>query len=270
MNIWNNFCSWINNLFKTNPKAPANFLLGSNTWKMYSPTFYDQKYLNDDTDDCWDFSGVKSIAYSCNFLKANGYFSQNALNFFNEHGYLDSNGLFAFSERYISILSGVENNGNDPLNCGKLVQKYGLLPRQLLSYTNEQATLQPNYLDFCADYYNPNAITSDMEQIAMEFLTFVSVQLNSVKQRDTVCLKNMLQIAPYQVGVPVPAPNTLWNVPVVATWSGMKGMNHAVTMIDVNADSSYLIDDQYNPQFKNLATGYLLYEINQYIVNPIN
>ena len=91
-------------------------------WKQYAPTFICQKYGNYDTNDCWDFSGLKCIGYNFNYLKAKGKLSQAFLDFTNANGYWDSAGKWAASERFISILSGVEGYGNEQIQSGILAQ----------------------------------------------------------------------------------------------------------------------------------------------------
>ena len=265
-----NFLNWL--LSKVTGKTQIT-LGSSNNWIQYAPSDSRQKFGVYDTNDCWDFSGVKAIAYSMNMLKAKGLLSADALNFFTVNGYLDANGLFAFSERFISIVSGVEGNGNQGEQAGYLGSKYGLIPRSMLTYTDAQSIAHTTYLDFCADYYNPLAITDAMYALGEQFLQYISIEQRRVgtlgTTPDTTTLNNALQVTPLQIGVPVPPNTSLWNNTNIYPYAGMKGMNHLVTMTSINDIGEYFIDDQYNPRYKSLGAGYLLYDVVQYLISPL-
>lgn len=268
-----NFWNWLVSLVSSKTGKTATVTLGTRSWKDYAPAFDSQKYAGDDTDDCWDFSGLKCIAYSMNFLLKNNNFSQEAQNFFKDNGYLDASGSFAFSDRYIAILSGKLNNGNSQIQSGVLAATYGLIPRTMLNFTPAQATADGTYPNFVNDYYNPQAITTAMEALGQKFLTYVSIVPRYVgtigTTPDIATLNAALQVAPLQIGIPIPSPAVIWNNPTVAPFAGMAGAQHAVALLAVNGDGSYNIDDQYSPEFKILGAGYLIDICTQYVVSPV-
>lgn len=209
-----------------------------------------------ETDDCWDFSGVSILEIK--LLQLFPTFSPVAKQFFISNGYCDVVGNFALSRRYIAIQSGVKNNGNNQIKFWDDVTQYGMIPRSMLDFTPSMAN-DPDYPTFVTDFFNPQAITSDMENLAQQFNTYVTVsaiyiQLNLVPQA--------LTQTPLQIGIPIPKVVSNWNQPVVQ-WDGSTIVQHAIVLLGINPDGTKTILDSYIPWVKQLSANYLMPYITQ-------
>ena len=85
-------------------------------WSPYFGHYQNQKWGNFDSSSCWALSGINCFEDQLEWLWKNGMFSQDSKNFFTQNGYIDSDGDFSLSERFIEILSKVQDNGNNNFN----------------------------------------------------------------------------------------------------------------------------------------------------------
>jgi len=229
----------------------------SGDWTQYLPTYEPQKYFFD-TNDCWCLSGINSVDTQLNFLNQSGAFTEAQMTWFKTNGYIDSSGSFATSERFIEILSGVQGNGNSEWVFWQLASTNGLIPRSMLEYTLTQADNFSTQEAFYADYFNPAAITPAMTALGKEFLTYVNlayewVQSDPNSPVNAATLAECLQQAPQQIGTPVCIPG--WNQIDVPVCPSIE-IVHAT--LCYKYDGTYHIRDQYQPDNKDLAVGYMV------------
>ena len=234
-------------------------------WHNYFSPLTPQRYGMWDTDCCWEFSTAAIIEAQLNYLKQTGQLSASAIAWYQANGYIDANGLFRVSRRFIAILSDVEDNGNDPWNACLLTSKYGILPSSDLEYTNAQSATHNNQASFDADYFNPTAITFAMRQKALQAMQFINFQYEYLNKYNTPEVPRQdLVAAQYQspllISIPIPQPETLWNVPVVASQPQNLTLRHVVAVAGINQDGTWPIHDNYVPEWKTLSADYYIGE----------
>ncbi len=241
--------------------------LGSKKWTDYFGKYQNQKWGVWDSDSCWALSAINCVEDQMEYLWKNKMFSKEAQDFFTKNGYIDSDGDFSLSERYLEILSGVHDQGNNQMEAGRLMQIYGCIPRSDLTYTQNQANQWHTKEGFNADYFNINAITMDMRNKGQKFLTYVNIARQWIGKGwvtpEPMLLIACLKQAPLQIGIPCTADN--WNATFVK-YNGVRTANHAVELYDIDATGNYQIFDQYLPNLKTLSKDYYIPMVSQIIV----
>lgn len=225
-------------------------------WRPYLPTYEPQRFYFD-TNECSQLSGINNIETQANFLKSS--MSAEAIKFFTDNGYFDANGSFAFSERYTGIKSGTSINGNSQKAFWDAVRKFGLYPRSKFAYTLAQSEAFSTQEAMCADYYDANKITPDMDALAIQVLEYFAIvyeytwyNLTQTCPRDL--MRTEVQHAPLQIGTPA-CPS--WNSGNV-TNCGETDVAHATFAYAINPDGSIADRDQYNPDDKTLSADYFV------------
>jgi hypothetical protein len=250
-------------------------------WTPYFGKYQNQRWGLWDSNSCWCLSAINCAEDQLEWLYKNGMFTQEAKEFFIKEGYIDEDGDFSLSERYIEILSGVHDNGNNQMEAWRLMQDFGCIPRKDLTYTVERANKFAQKLLFNADYFNMAEITEEMTTKAKKFKSYVSIARqwigDAYRTPDAQIIKAALKQAPLQIGVPVPNPSYLWNNEKVV-YAGEKTVDHAIELYKFDdTTGEYCIFDQYIPNLKRLSKNYyipfitqgILYAIPQAIKNPI-
>ncbi len=249
---------------------PYEVRMPDGNWISCFGKYENQKWSAWDSNSCWALSGINCIEDQLEWEYRNGRFTQEAKDFFLNNGYIDSDGDFSLSERFIEILSGVHDDGNNQMNLWKLVQRYGCIPRSDLNYSHERASQFTNKEAFNADYFNVNEITDEMRAKGMKFLSYVSVKAQWINKPwvtpDLQVLQAALCQAPLQIGIPVN--DETWNNSYVG-YDGEIAADHAVELYAVNKDALHSIFDQYEPHLKTLAKNYLLAFVTQGVVTPV-
>gem|GEM_PF-5118586 len=192
------------------------------------------------------------------FLSKTGQFSAEAMQFFKDEGYIDTDGDFSLSERFIEILSGIKDNGNDQMQFWILAQEYGLIPRSDLTYTQERSYMFASKEAFNYDYFNKGQITQDMYDKGQKFLFYVNIARQWIGKPwttpDLNILRQALKQAPLQYGVPVPVNVSNWNNSIIP-YDGRISANHAIEGYKINDDDTLPIFDQYLPNSKSTWQG---------------
>lgn len=246
----------------------------SGGWAPYYSSLVEQRYGAWDTDCCWDYSGAAIVEAQLNYLKREGQMTPETITWFQTNGYIDTSGNFKISRRYSAILSGVEDTGNDPWNFCVITDNNGILPLSDLDYTTEQAALMTTQEAFDADYFNPDAITPAMRQKALKARTMINFQYEYLNRLATPAvprqdLNAALLQSPQLVSIPVPQPESLWNTPIVAAQQGNTLLRHCVGIVGTNADLTYPIHDNYNPEWKALSADYYIGEAINIVITPV-
>ncbi len=264
------------------PRSPTDFVKGifssipyvvrneTGNWTPYLPTYEPQRYKFD-TCECWCLSGINSIETQCNFLMATNRFPESTIQWFKSNGYIDSFGSFAFSERFIYILSGVFNNGNDQWSFWKLVNKYGLLPRADLEYSLSESLKFNSEDDMCKDYGDVSKVTPAMRQKALQCLKYINIAYEWVGEDGIMPqiqdIKATLLQAPLQIGIPVCMDT--YNTAAVS-YCGITEVTHAVLLYNLGNDNfPFDFRDQYMPDNKALSTDYFIPCVTNGVVSPI-
>lgn len=222
-------------------------------WSAYFGQYEGQKHDDLDTNCCWAYAGNECLEDSLEFLMKTNKFSQLELNWFKNNGYIDEDGDFYLSRRFIPILSGVKNKGNDEAEFWRLSQIYGAIPNKILPYTNN------------TDYFDKAFVTQEMYDLGKEFLKKIDIKCKEVGNRFEIKsftdIKAALLQSELQIGISVPTHVTNWNSGKVK-WDGSTQIAHSVAFykLDEAADYDYpiFIYDQYEPRLKQLSRNYPL------------
>jgi hypothetical protein len=249
----------------------VNFPNGDSS-QYFSP-FTPQRYGLWDSDDCWDDSSCAVVQAELNYLMATGQLSPQAISWYTANGYI-VNGQFKISFRYLAILSGARDNGNDPINFCKLFSQYGFIPLSDLDFSDGESDQYPTQQAFDNDFFNGSIITPAMQAKGIQALSFINFQYQFLeKYGGTEPSIPVVQAAlcqyPVVITIPVPQPETLWNSPIVPVQAGNTILRHAVALSSINSDNSYKIHDNYAPEWKTLATGYYIGEVIQIVITSV-
>jgi len=234
-------------------------------WSKYFGQWEGQRKDWFDTSCCWAYAGNENLEDQLEFLMKTGRFSYEDLEWFNKNGYIDEDGDFYLSRRFIPIISGRRDNGNDEAEFWRLTRSYGAIPSKLLPYTTIE------------EYFDESKVTNEMYALGLEFLKRVDIQYKELgtrfKAKDIHAFKTALFQSELQIGIPVPVVDTWtnWNKPKVK-WDGTKIAAHSVCLYkyDDVTDPEYpfYIYDQYNPMLKQLSKDYYVPIATWPVVNP--
>lgn len=234
-----------------NPSADWTDFAFTDSW---IEQLYEGRY---DTDSCWLFNAFDRWEEQLEWLRSNGQFGPEALEFFQSNGYFDADGHFDLSRDYLAVLGGLRNGGGSQIYAPQLLASYGAVPASMLSYSGVDGT----YQQFLANYFDPGRVTSAMTDLGRQFLKYVSVAYEWVgdgySTPPLADIRASLLQSPLCLGIPIPADVSEWNSPVVR-YDGSRVVEHAVTLLGVNADGSYRILDQYSPALKTLSADYYI------------
>lgn len=242
-------------------------------WTPFLSTFQDQRFGRWDSDSCWMLGGaITPCEAQMNWLWANGMFSQEAKDFFMSNGYLDGSGKFAFSERFHEILCGNKDQGGTAAEGWQSLQKRGIIPRPMLTYTVERSNQWNTQQDFDNDYFSISNVTPAMILLGQQSLEYVRFAYQTIGKNWTIptpdIFRETLKQAPLSIGIPIPINVFNWNNSFVQ-YDGATTVAHEVCNISLSPNNEYNIDDQYNPFRKTLSADYYIPIITQGIVYPI-
>ncbi len=153
------------------------------------------------------------------------------------------------------------------------MQKYGLLPRKMLTYSTERANTFYIEEAFVADYFSPTAITSEMYSIAKQCQKYINIAYQQIG-KDWVTpnkevLRGAIQFAPICIGIPIPTDVYNWNQEYIQ-YDGNKILAHEVELHDISNDGTRFVSDQYNISEKRLSPDYPIYVAYQGIVYSLS
>ncbi len=233
----------------------------SGDWEQYFGEWENQKKGGTDTNCCWAYSACECMETTLEFLWKSGQFSDEDKKWFQDNGYIDSDGDFYLSRRFIPMLSGVKDRGNDPAEFWRLTKKYGAIPDKVLPYTNMN------------DYYDKSKITHEMYSLGEDFLKRVNIAYQDIGSRfykkNLDLIKVSLKQSSLQICIPVPNDGA-WNQIKVDYPTDNISAQHAVELYKVDDTSShpYFILDQYEPRKKQLSKDYFIPIVTQAVITP--
>lgn len=249
----------------------AETRISNGDWTPYLPNYQPQKFKFD-TNECSQLSGINCLETQCNFLRANGRFSEEALKWFKDNGYFDeATDLFDFSERFVAILSGTSIKGGTQWSFWTTTAQYGILPWKDLNYSMDLSQKFNTQQEMCADYYSPAVITEAMKAKALKALEYIQIQYQWIYYSQEVSaapgtIAEALKQAPLQIGTP--ACLETWNTGSVKV-CGRTSVDHATMLYKHNEDMSNTIRDHYQPMNKILSADYFILAVTQGIASPV-
>jgi hypothetical protein len=218
-----------------------------------------------DTDDCWDYGGIKGVDAFIDALISEGVLPTAVVNQFISWGFMDvgidSHLHFHSSPRFPGVMTGIGQNGGNVTTELDFAKGNGLVPFTMLPVTQDMT------LD---EYFDPKAITQEMKDIAMQFRNLMGgkdfILYQWIVDGGATNIPKMAEaqpLGPYSLGIPV---NNGWNQvhPTIATGSPC----HVVSGYDVQ-NGSVFISDNYSPFNKILDPGYQISFVLQIIVQYI-
>lgn len=246
--------------------------LDTHKWSEYFGHYQNQKWGQWDSNSCWCLSAVNCVEDQLEWLWKNDKFSIEAKQFFMSNGYIDLDGDFSLSERFIEVSGGYKSNGANQMRAWELFIQYGMIPRDMLTYTVEQSNKFGTRAAFDADYFNPTVVTTQMLTLGQQFLKYVKIEKQWIGKNwvtpDKDYLIAALKQAPLQIGIPIPQVVWNWNSPIVKYYGGLNA-EHAVELYDIDQNNNYLIFDQYQPNLKVLSNDYYLPFVTQGVVSAV-
>lgn len=247
--------------------------LPSGDWSPYFGKYQNQKWGQWDSDSCWCLSAINCAEDQLEWLRKNGMFSQDALDFFSLHGYIDADGDFSLSERFIEVMSGIKDAGNNQMDAWILMQSVGCIPRPMLTYSAQRASLFSTQQGFVNDYFDPRVITDEMKALGKQFLYYVKIERQWIgtpwKTPTIEIIKAALKQAPVQIGIPVPRNISLYNTSALISYDGKVSADHAVELYALSPNGQYEFFDQYVPNLKILSSDYYLPFVSQGILSAV-
>lgn len=241
--------------------SPINYEVRNTNgdWSPYFGNFEAQKIGNFETSCCWAFAPIEVIEDQLEFLWKTGQMTDGAKKFFTDNGYIDSDGDFYLSRRFIAIMSGIREGGNDSINFFKLQAKYGCIPTPMLPHTLDAQS-----------YFDKNAVTQQMLDLGQQFNKYVNIAYETIgklwTRNDRVSIQATLYQSPLVITIPVPQDVQKWNANFVK-WDGTIGAGHVVELYALNGAGEYLIYDQYEPHLKVLSADYYIPEVINAVVS---
>lgn len=257
----------------TSSSIQYNPILPNGDSSPYFGTYEGQRFGQYDTDCCWDFSGCEVAETRLQMLTLKGLIPQNTMAWLKSNGYIDSQGDFYLSRRWVAILSGVRDGGNQQINFWNLASVAGLIPNSMLPYDPTEAQRWITKDQFNNDYFNPKVITKEMELLGLEFLKRFTIQAEIVPggyiSDIRVNLQPLLKEGSVQIGHPVPQDGS-WNQFTVNYPVGRTIADHATECYRLDDTGIYpLYDyDSYLPNLKRLSSNYYVPYITRVSILP--
>lgn len=207
-------------------------VLPSGDWTPYLPQGEEQFGVGFDSMSCTSFSYTNAVETYLNYLILGKKLTTGTMKWLSDEGYIGPDGKVNFSDRFLAIMSGTTQKGNQLNKVAETARTVGLIPNSMLPFGG--TTWQ--------EFMNPDVITKEMTDKATEFLTHFKLSYEWVFFNDDLALSNVersklqasLKQLPLQVGIPFPA-------------------SHAIDMVACYDDIVRLFDT-YQPFVKDLSS----------------
>lgn len=215
---------------------PQDYVLGSETavkgkvrtsdWKEYLPATEKQYSIGFDTLSCTSFSFNNVVESQLNFMIKKGEFNTDSIKWLTDNGYIENNKV-NLSDRFLAIMSGTTDRGNDFRTVAECARTIGLIPEKDFPLTGNSFT----------EYHNKSLITQSMKDKAAEFLKRVKISWewlffdSASGFNEGVQVENVIQETPIQIAIPTPG-------------------THATMLFGYNKDNEWFkVFDTYEPFF---------------------
>jgi hypothetical protein len=216
-------------------------------WRPYYPTVEKQYGIGFDTMSCTTFSAMNCIEMQLNWMIKNNKIPADNLKGLTDLGFIDENGFFNASDRFIAIMSGTTEMGNDFQSVWDCIRKNGILPEKDFPFGGTTFS----------EYHDKTKITQQMMDkakeslkylvFAYEFVTFDQDPVFSAEQQN-LC-RQALKHTPLHIAIPVPG-------------------THAITLGCMDENSVYTFD-QYPPYLFTAQIQYPVHYALKGLVNPV-
>lgn len=252
---------------------PYNPILEDGDSSPYFGTYEGQKYGPFDTSCCWDFSAAELAETRLEMYQKKGLIPQTTIDWLMQNGFIDGDGDFYLSRRWVAIISGVQDAGNQTINFWNLAKEAGMIPNKSLSYNAAAAAKWLTQKDFNNDYFNPNAITAEMENLGIEFRKRFTINAESLGggflNDVSVNIQTYLKEGSLQISIPVPQDGS-WNNTFVQ-FPHRIAMDHAVELYKFDPSDPYpfYIYDSYEPHLKRLSKDYWIGKLTRVSILPV-
>lgn len=252
---------------------PYNPLIENGDSSPYFGTFETQRIGRYETSCCWDFSACEVLETRLGILLKLGLIPKETLDWLQKSGYIDSNGDFYISRRWVAILSGVKDSGNDPIHFWEIASVAGVIPNSMLPYDHTIASKWISQNQFNNDYFNPQVITIEMELMGKEFVKRFKILAENIWggnfDRIQVMIQTYLKEGSLQISHPVPHDGS-WNQQFVNNPVGNQHADHATELYKFDPTQKYPFYDydSYEPHLKQLAKDYFITLITRVSILP--
>ena len=202
------------------------------------------QFGREDFMDCATRSWLNIKETKLNYLVKNKLLPAETIQWLRDKGYYSDDRGAELSDRFIAIKSGTSRSGNSliaPLQAG---HKYGVIPKKMLPARSDMTW---------DDYHNQADITSEMENLGLEFLKRIAINYEKVykEQFSEFRKRDMLNTAGYA-----------WPQPVNGIYPRVEYQyNHAfmdANLPEVTAFDNYLDEGKQGDFLKQLAPDYEL------------
>lgn len=197
-----------------NPKFPevTDYRVGGETalkpkkrtsdWKQYAPAIEKQYAPTFDTLSCTSFSFNNVVEFQLNYMIATKELPDTTIKWLTDNGYIEADGKVNLSDRFLAIMSGTTERGNDFRTVAETARTVGCIPEKDLPLGN---------CTTFAEYHNKALITQAMKDKALKFLELVSIQWDwlffdsTTGFNEEYQVKDNIEATPIQIGITTPA-----------------------------------------------------------------
>jgi len=241
------------------PLSPKAFKLGAESgvalevrlkngdWFNYSPTGEKQHTSKYDTMSCTTFSGLSSLEMQYNWLRKNGYVSDELHAKLDELGYIDSKGNLNLSDWFTANMSGTTEKGNDFGSVWDSIRNHGVLP--------QKDGYKPDDFNTIGEWLDRTKVTTAQKEKALKFRELFEVAYEFILygQSNPAVIAEHLKHAPIHIATPVCSG---WGRESIVQACGIEQVQHATCSHGSEAKAATLTYDTYDPLNKKLAWDY--------------
>lgn len=241
------------------PLSPKAFRLGGETgvaieirlpkgdWFNYAPTGEKQYTSRYDTMSCTTFSALSDLEMQYNWLRKNGYVSDELHKKLDELGYIDENGNLNLSDWFTAVMSGTTDKGNDFGSVWDSIRNHGVLP--------QKDGFKPQDFKTIGEWLDRTRVTTAQKEKALKFRELFDVVYEFILygQSNPAVIAEHLKHAPIHIATPVCSG---WGNEGVVQACGVEQVQHATCSHGSEAKVATLTYDTYDPLNKKLAWDY--------------
>lgn len=241
------------------PLSPKAFRLGGETgvafeerlkngdWFNYTPTNERQSTSRYDTMSCTTFSALSSLEMQYNWLRRNGFVSDELHAKLKELGYIDENDNLNLSDWFTAVMSGTTTQGNDFGSVWDSIRNHGVLP--------QKDGYSPDDFKSITEWLDRTRVTTEQQEKALKFRELFDVVYEFILygQSNPDVIAKHLKHAPVHIATPVCSG---WSNQTPVQACGIEQVQHATCSHGSEVQVATLTYDTYTPFNKKLAWDY--------------
>ncbi len=241
------------------PLSPKAFKLGAESgvalevrlkngdWFNYTPTGEKQHTSRYDTMSCTTFSALSSLEMQYNWLRKNGYVSNELHAKLKELGYIDDNDNLNLSDWFTAVMSGTTTGGNDFGSVWDSIRNHGVLP--------QKDGHNPDEFNTTEEWLDRTRVTTAQKEKALKFRELFDVAYEFILygQSNPAVIAEHLKHAPIHIATPVCSG---WGSQSIVQACGVEQVQHATCSHGSEAKAATFTYDTYDPLNKKLAWDY--------------